>query len=188
MVTPEEIREIFLSQLGQMPGDDAIQHYMETGLNGNELLRSIRWRAGLDNTLYDDAAYSAFDRGNSAARSRLMMNQEQRLGEIGQQRQMAARIFQRSQKDALANVDKGFESRGMLRAGERISRRADVAANMALQNQQQELGFTNQESSITRDTSDKLADLSQRRDEQEIAARDRLTDASIQRSANDRDL
>lgn len=181
----EEIRQIFRTELGQNADPTAIEHFLGTGLQGNDLLRTIRFVGGRSNQLFDDAAFSAFARQMRRRQSQIEADTAMRRGEIDRSRQLARLALDRQRAAALNRVDDDFEARGMFRSGGRIQRRADAVRDSALRQAQLDQQTAEQQADVNRQASSQIADLSRQRDEQEIAARNRLTDRSIRDAQRD---
>jgi hypothetical protein len=178
------IRAIYEAELGQPQGSDeaGVRYWQGTGLTGVDLIKNMRYSAGLNNAAFDDPAFNAFHRSLISKRAELGADRASRLAQIARARALASGTQGERQTQDLRRVDSDFEGRGMFRAGGRLASRADVQRASSLAAATQDESFNNQQEDITRETSSALADLSRRRDEEEIAARNRLTDRSIMKS------
>lgn len=179
--SPEEIQQIFRTELGRGADEEAVRHYVGTGLTGLDLVKSILHTAGKGSQLelFNDPAYAAFARTQRIRQAQLEAERAQRLSDIARQRQIMNLGFDRQRKQAVEDVNQGFANRGMYRSGARVAKLAEETQDLDLRRQTSELQFSGQEADINRTIADSIGELSRQRDEQEIAARNRITDRSI---------
>lgn len=175
------IRSIYEGELGQPQGatQSGIDYWAGTGLTGIDLIKTMRYAAGLDNKAYDDPAYSAFARSLVTKRAELGADRAARLAQIARARALATGTADENLSKQIERTNQDFEARGMFSSGGRLKSLSDVRRADALARTAQDESFNNQQEDITRQTDSALGDLSRQRDEQEVAARDRLTQRSI---------
>lgn len=173
------IRQIYEADIGQPADEAGIQYWQKTGLKGDDLIKAMRYSAGMDTRAYDDPAYAAFARTLRNRTLSVQSDRDNRLQEIRRNRMLALANLSTQRDQALERDDRDAEARGMYQSGGRIAARARTAETFAGQEATTDLGYANQEQEVARTTSQTLADLSASRDEQEVAARGRLTQQSI---------
>lgn len=177
------IREVYESDLGRTGvSDGEVDYWVGTGLSGNDLIMTMRDAAGLDNELYEDPAYSAFMRSLRARESEVREDLDFTRSRIERQRLLASDLRDRQIEQGTDRINQSAESRGMFRSGGRLRDLAENRADIDRNFSRQELGFADQEAEATRRATRQLAQGSRSRDEAEIAARNRLTQRSIQES------
>lgn len=180
------IRDIYYQELGRLePDQDGLDHWMaQTDLTDDASLReAIRYAAGMTGTsdtgdLLADPAYAAYLRGmqfsESQIQSSLQAAQEAAQRRITQQ----AGTFDTQRRDSERSVDQSFESRGMFRGGGRLLESAERRAQIDLSQNQFETGVLESSAQAEREAAESIAQLRRDRAEQELAARQRLTETS----------
>lgn len=176
------IRQIYEADIGQPADEAGISYWQGTGLRGMDLIKAMRHSAGMDTQAYDDPAYNAFARTYRSRMLETMADRDNQLNDIRRNRTLALANLASQRKQSLTNVDNDFAARGMYRSGGTIRKRAQVGQEYDVQEATTDLGYANQENEAVRGAASTLADLSAQRDEQEVAARGRLTSNSIQQA------
>lgn len=175
------VKAIYEQQLGREADYEGLNYWIEQrNLQGNDLIRQMRESAGLDNTLFQDPAYAAFERQRMQQDGTIEADRLARLREIDAQRQLAGATYDRNLQIGLENVDDKAEARGMYRSGGRTKSRQELATAIANERGAAELQSSSQAADVNRAAAADRAELSRQRDEQEVATRNRLTQKSIQ--------
>lgn len=180
------VRTLYQNELGRTDIDEGGLDYWtrrRLDLSGDDLIKAMRGAAGYDNTLYEDPAYSAFMRSYNQRSATVNADKVAREREIANTRDIAAAGFQRKLTEGNRQVDDDAESRGMFRSGGRLNKRARLAEGIAFERSTAENQYANQASELNRAASGDLSELSRKRDEEEIAARRRLSTRTIQDNA-----
>ncbi len=184
------IRRLYRDQLGVVNPDQAgLDFWMNQGWRDNEaeLIRQMRGGAGLNpdppesvnQALLADKNYAAFLRGmqfdESQIQSSLQAAQEAAQRRITAQRD--AYDLQRTQGEE--GIQRSYEAR-QNRSGRRL---LDIARNRSQIDRQQtqfETGIGDQTAQLERQAAADIASLRRQRAEQELGARDRLTQRSME--------
>jgi len=179
------IANLYRTVLGRQ-GDAAGQAYWEgrTDLSGQDLLTEFRKGAGLDNELYADPAYNAFMRTYRQREGTINADRADQARHLANQNKITQHVFDRQQEQGLQNTNNSYESRGMYQSGGRIRDRGQLITDIATNRANSTLANTRQQNELNRGAAQEMASLSRQRDEQEVAARNRLTNKSIQEIAN----
>lgn len=179
------INQIYYQELGRLQADQQGLEYWNSrsDLSDEELRRQIRGGAGIEGAsvvqpLLADQSYAAFLRkmqfDESSIQSSLQAAQEAAARRI--QGQKATYDTQRDQTKR--NVQQGFESRGMFRSGGHLKQQNEGRTAIDRSQLQFETGVNEQKASMERDAATQIADMRRANAEQQLAARDRLTQRS----------
>lgn len=178
------IEEVYRTHLGRPADEEGLRYWYGTDLSGVDLINQMRHSAGLDSELYQDAAFAAFERMRAHREGQIESEREYRGTQIDSQRRLAGSLLDRQQDIGLRQVDRDFESRGLYHSSGRTDARGDVLTDIGLNRQTQELQFAQQRADVNRQAAIDLANLSRQRDEEEVAARQRLSNRSLEAYAN----
>lgn len=181
------VRQIYETEIGQPADQAGIDYWRGTGLDGDALVKAMRYSAGMDNTAYDDPAYSAFARTLRAKHATISADRDARLQTIRNQRALSTAGLDLRQEQGLQQVDNDAAARGMYSSGGRVEARQRLLQQIAQDRATQENDYTQQEADTVRQASNDIGSLSQQRDEEEVAARGRLTAQSIANEQAKRD-
>lgn len=178
------INQIYYQELGRLQADQQGLEYWNSrsDLTDEELRRQIRGGAGIQGEsvvapLMADQSYAAFLRkmqfDESAIQSSLQAAQEAAARRI--QGQKATYDFQR-QKGA-EGIDRSYESR-QNRSGRRLTDLAENRTQIDRSQLQFETGVNEQKAAMEREAATQIADMRRTNAEEQLAARDRLTQRS----------
>lgn len=177
----DTIRSIYNDDLDRGTDQEGLDYWMgRTDLTGDALLKEIRSTAGLTNELYEDTVYSAYDRRRRQQALTTQSNLDKLIDDRNNQRLIANQGFDDQLTSSLDNADDSAESRGMFSSGGRYDARADASKSIERNRQSSNLATTTQIRDARESAANDLSAMSRERDEQEIAARKRLTTRSIQ--------
>lgn len=178
------VRSIYEDDLGRDDAEndpDGVSYWTgRTDLVGNDLLKAIRLRAGLDNTLLEDPTYAAFDRARRTQALQVQNDLDKSQADLATQRRIAGVKFDSAQREGLQTANDLAESRGMFRSGGRLQARGEVTRDVQQARSENELNYVTGRRDLQDNANRQIQDLSRERDEQELAARTRLTNQSIQ--------
>ncbi len=178
------IRAIYEEELGRDADEAGLAYWDRSGLEGFDLVREMRNAAGLDpNTLHRDPAYSAFIRGVRAREGQIENDRMARVAQLRRQNEINMARLNRQEQQGLRRVDQSAEARGMFRSGGRISERQRLVEETGAQRAQTATGYAGSVADVNRAADAARGDLSRRRDEEEIAARQRLNRQSMMEAA-----
>lgn len=180
------INRIYYQELGRLNADPQGLDYWNSrdDLSDDELRRQIRGGAGLSGEsvtqpLLADQSYSAFLRkmqfDESQIQSSLQAAQEAAQRRITGQ----APIYNDQRQQSAEGINSGFEAR-QNRSGGRLRRLAEGRGRIDRNQQAFEQGIYDQKAKMERDSASQIASLRRSRAEQELGARDRLTQRSAQ--------
>ena len=186
----DEINRIYYQSLGRTDPDQAgLDYWMgRTDLTGDALRQQMIGASpmagvnsnGLTASIMQDQSYASFLRGHtfneSQIQSRLAAANDAAARQISGQRP----VWEQSRKVGLQGVDQNYESRGMFRSGGRLNSRNEVNANVDLQKGQFEGRINDANAQNQRDSADAIAAGRRENVEQQMAARTRLTQGSVQ--------
>lgn len=178
MADLDYIRSIYRTDLGQTADDEGLNYWKDSGLGGIDLVKAMREAAGMSNELFADSAYTAFDRQRRHRELEIESDRLARTAALQRQRQVAGAEFDRQRDLGLSAIDREAESRGAYRTGGRLRKRGELVQRIAGERSRSELSSIDQEAELNRQAAAQVADLSRQRDEQEVAARRRLTQKS----------
>jgi len=182
------INEIYYQELGQTKADQGGLDYWlgRNDLDEAQLRASIREAAGESavgaadtGDLLADQGFAAFMRkmqfDESTIQSSLQAAQEaaQRriTGQAGQ--------YDYQRRASEEGVNQGFESRGMYRSGGRLGKVHEGRTNIDRAQTEFESGIHEATAKMETDAASSIANLRRERAEQELGARDRLTQRSV---------
>lgn len=181
-VDPHYVQQIYNTDLARPTGvtQDEIDYWVNSGLEGDALVRTMRTAAGLDNTLLDDAAYSAYDRYRRQRQSKILADRTARQAEMQRDAELARGQLDDQLSQGYRSISRNYGNRGLTRSGGYVNSRAELAGQIQDKRNKLESDLAAGQSDLLRSSEDQLAELSRQRDEQEIAARSRLTQRSIE--------
>ncbi len=180
------IEQIYFQELGRNAVDaKGMQHWLgQTQLSDQQLRDTIRFAAGVKSPavnpdLSKDPTYAAFLRQMEFDETGIQTALERARTAASSNIASQTPMFEQQRTQAAQNVDRNAEARGMFRSGRRLDQRAQARDSIDLNQRRFE---ENQRESILgaeQGAADQIARLRRQKAEQELAARNRLTQQSV---------
>lgn len=184
----ELIKRLYYQELGRLNPDQAGLEFWtgEGWLDDEAALRTrLRAGAGLEGEsvvapLLADKTYSAFLRNMQFNESQIQSSL-QAAQEAAQRRIKAqAPLYDQQRRQSALSTNRNFEARGMYRSGGRLDKLAKDDKSLDYTQRKFESGINDASAEAERQAIADIAKLRRDRAEQELAARDRLTERSVQ--------
>jgi hypothetical protein len=181
------INSIYYQELDRVVPDQAGSEYWMSreDLDDDALRLAIRNAGGkrgesVTAPLLADNQFSAWMRGQQMNESTIQSNLQAAQEAANRRIHGQAGIYDRQRKQSERSTNQGYESRGMYRSGGRLNKVHDNRLGIDLQQRQFEDGINESKAQMERDAGSKVGDIRRQRAEQELGARDRLTQRSVE--------
>ena len=181
------INQIYYQELGRLsPDEEGLAYWSgRTDLDDAGLRRAIRGSALGASAAESPTAALMADQSYSAFLRKMQFNESQIQSSLQAAQEAAARriqgqagMYDKQREQSQRNVDQNFESRGMFRSGGRLKTAAEGRTAIDYQQTQFETGVQEEKARMEREAASSIADLRRQRAEEELGARDRLTQRS----------
>ena len=155
---------------------------IEQGIMSGDEYAPMRQALGINATLYQDPAYAAYAR-NSAYKAAELENQRLRkTDQLRAEEGIQYGKYDLGQSRALEGIDNNYGGRGMYNSGGRLRDTGRTISDYGMQRNEYALSQANKLSDMQAQNAQDMSDLSRTRDDEEVAARNRLwaRDAGVQ--------
>jgi hypothetical protein len=138
------------------------------------LTATLRENEANPNPALTDPAYQAYLRQSGVQQATIKDEILARIDTANRERNRAAAGFQMQKDTTTKNIATDFEGRGLYSSGVRQSQQADASGKIDFQMQQEDAARNDALTEANRRAEQQLAELGQRKAEEEIAARNRV--------------
>lgn len=144
--------------------------------NWENLTGALRENEANPNPALTDPAYQAFLRQSGVQQQNLRDEILARIDQTNRERNRAAQGFQLQKDEGVKNVGLDFEGRGLYSSGTRRGAQGELVQKIDYTMQNEDAARTDALNEQNRRAEQQLAELGQRRAEEEIAARNRVAE------------
>jgi len=179
-IVPVAVQKAYQELLGRDPDEQGLAYWTEQLRNGAltyEGLRSQlkRTSEGTQRATLSDPTFSAFLRNQGVRESEIQSEQAALVDRIARQRNLGSLGYDLQQEQAEKGTDTSWENRGLYASGGRLAELADRRRAIDVERAKFNTSLSDEQTGSDREAAQRIAELRRQRDEQELAARQRLT-------------